>query len=359
MKDKQPLIQGRQVALLPPEEMIRQTNFTSGHLSSHRFDFVKNREDFIDEKNFSSYKYWLQSITEYNDRPVYVIAFDQNGNDSNGRMKGKVFIDTLSYAFLRAEFEMLPHALKRSNDYPLYSGRWKGNKYVVQYQYFNGKWHLKEALREGTWRDGGIYSNEFLVTELKSGRGRQLIYEDRLGRNDAFLDVTGEYDEDFWKQYNTSPLADALKETVQQLQTKEKASEVFDSTFMTRLQVKRDSIVVAEGGSRLEKATFNRGNPTRPKRRRKRNRIGVQWRTGLGVNMLETPATNMGLAYLDKQGQTIISVTNDIELREYEVFVPFDLEFYYNNWFIRWGISPEFLKTSIRNTLLEWVIKLI
>ena len=250
------VIQGRQIALISPEELLKQSDFYSGHLSGHRFDFVKNREDFIDEKYFPDYKYWIQNITTYNDRPVYMISFDQEDNSPRGRMKGTIYIDTLSYAFLRAEFEILPDGLRKINDYPLYTGRWKANKYVVQYQQFNDKWYLKEALREGRWRDGGIYTNEYLVTELKEGRARPLRYNDRVGREESFLEVTGEYDEDFWKQYNTAPLGSELQETVQQLQNNQKAQEVFDSTFMAKLQKHRDSLAVAQNGSAVDKASY-------------------------------------------------------------------------------------------------------
>ena len=46
------LIQGRQVSLLPPEEMSRHMTLSSGHWSAHRFDFVKNREESLKISGF-------------------------------------------------------------------------------------------------------------------------------------------------------------------------------------------------------------------------------------------------------------------------------------------------------------------
>ncbi|MBV6655374.1 MAG: carboxypeptidase-like regulatory domain-containing protein, partial [Mameliella sp.] len=225
------LVQGRQVTLVPEEELRNSTGFSSGHLASDRFDFVKNRADFLEEKNFEAYKYWISSITTHNDRPVYVISFDREGDDPQARLKGALYIDTLSYAFVKASFEVLPDAQKKYNDYPLYTGNWKKNQYFVNYREVDGVWHLSEALREGTWRDGGTYTNELIVTEVKPGRGKVIPYMERLGRDDRFLDQTGTYDEGFWTSYNTAPINDEqLAETVRQLNNQNKATEVFDTT---------------------------------------------------------------------------------------------------------------------------------
>ena len=94
----------------------------------------------------------------------------------------KVYIDTLNYAFVRAEFEILPQGLKKTSDYPLYVGNWKANYYVVNYRFFDEKWYFSGALREGTWRDGGIYSNEYLTTEIFTKKARPLPYQERLNR---------------------------------------------------------------------------------------------------------------------------------------------------------------------------------
>ncbi|MEO1628923.1 MAG: hypothetical protein AAFV25_27500, partial [Bacteroidota bacterium] len=341
------LVQGRQIALLPPEEMLKRGGFYSGHLSGHRFDFVKNRIDFIDEDYFKAYKYWISTITEYNDRPVYVISFDQEDQADKGKMKGQIFIDTLSYAFLRAEFEYRPEALQKyRNEYPQYTGRWKANKYIVQYQQFNNKWYLSEAVREGIWSDGGLYSNEFLVTELREKRAKPLLYRERMERNEMFLELTGEYDEDFWKQYNTSPLNGKLEETIRQLETKRKAEQVFDTEFMAKLQKRRDSMAVAESGSTIDKASYRIGSSFRPKakKRKRKKPAGVRWRSGIGMNQLMTPATSLSVTYLDKVGQPIVSIDGQIESRDYEVFLPYDLDIFWNNWIIRWGISPEFFQ---------------
>lgn len=315
------LIQGRQVALAPEEELRSQTGFSSGHLASDRFDIVKNREDFIDERYFEAYKYWMANITTHNDAPVYVIGFDRAEGSSAARMKGRVFIDTLTFAFVRAEFEILPDAQRKYNDYPLYTGRWKGNRYFVNYREANGRWHLSEALREGFWRDGGVYTNELIVTEVLPGRGKPIPYLERLGREDRFLALTGTYDEGFWASYNTAPINDrALAETVQQLSNQSKATEVFDTAFMKQLQRQRDSVATVSSATVPvpDSTVFKHAAPATGFQQEIR-KWGFHFSYGLGAHFLHTTAGRYELQYLSQPEATpILAVDEAIDARAFE-----------------------------------------
>lgn len=341
------LIQGRKV-ILSTEEADQSPGFSSGHMAAHRFDFVKNREDFIDESFFPDYQYWLEGITTYEGRPVYVIGFDKS-EGGKGRMKGSVFIDTLSYAFLRARFEMRPEALSRANDYPLYAGSWKANRYTVNYRKLDDSWYFSNALREGVYRDGGLYSNEIAVTEIQAGRGKPVPYMERLERGDEFLDITGDYDEDFWRHYNTTPLSTALQQTVVQIRNQEKSREVFDSTFITRLQTRRDSVLRAQSaGSELL------GKVTPPMEKAD----GFKWRfqtsLGLGAHFLETQAAGMRLAYLESpDGPSILEHSGSLDGRSFEPTYHLDFNLFFRpHFFIRGGWSYDLYNSIYRERSL-------
>lgn len=331
------LIQGRYIDLTEPDS-TRRGEFASGHWSAHRFDFVKNKIAFIDEKYFPAYKYFIKGITNYNDRPVYIIGFDQEGNNKDGQMKGEMYIDTLSYAFLRAEFEFLPKALKKWNNYPLYMGNWKSNRYVVDYRQVDGKWYLSDALREGVYSDGSTYLNEIAITEIKTKRARPIPYGQRMDRDNKFIQVTGEYDEDFWKSYNTTELNDRLAESVRQVKNQEKAEEVFDSTYIAKLELKRDSLMVER---QIElPSPINENRKKRERFTRFRTRIGV------GVHHLNTAPATIGVTYLKGEPrQPVISVNNTIKRREYEFPINIDSDIaFHRHFFFRAGFSLEFLQ---------------
>ena len=344
------LIQGRQVVLNPTDSPEEVASISSGHLSPHRFDFVKHREEFIDEANFDDYQYWIEGITSYDDKPVYIIGFDR-AEGGSGRMTGKVYIDTLSYAFIRAEFEIRPEGLKKINDYPLYVGSWNANRYVANYRKIGDKWYFSSALREGERPNGGLFSNDILITEVDTKKSKPVPYGERLERGAPFLTITGQYDDNFWREYNTAPLNSGQKESVLQMKTQEKAAEVFDADFMAALQARRDSIrlealrtelgeVDPETGEPIELPQVNNGVLEVQKRK---FGVQLQMHLGAGAHLLSSEAATLGLTRLQKdEPLPIISTTGEVPAREYEALLNWDLSLLFNRrWFIRWGITRE------------------
>jgi hypothetical protein len=350
------LVQGRKVALTTEEAFRRLARFSSGHLAADRFDIVKNRSDFLDEDYFPAYQYWLENLTTQNGRPVYVIGFDRAGDDTKARMKGKLFIDTLSYAFVRAEFEILSDSQEKFRDYPFYTGNWRANRYLVNYRQTDGKWHFGDALREGMYQDSGYYTNEIIITEVLPGRGEAIPYLERLERNERFLDITGQYDAEFWASYNTAPINDPkLAERLEQFKNQEKAQEVFDTAYLAQLQRQRDSIQQVESPSAVKgdslpyvpgedlgfrTVTVNQGAPIR-----------FQFNYGLGGHFLRSPSRSYRLAYLDgAEGSAIIESEGAIDSRAVEIRYQLALDLVYRDWLLlRWGTARDFGNSLYQN----------
>lgn len=352
------IIEGRQVALVPDSVLAESGWFTSGHMSGLRFDIVQNREDFINESFFNAYKYWMQGITAYNDRPVYVIGFDQQGNEKNGRMRGTIYIDTLSLAFVRTEFEITEDGLKKRSDYPLYAGSWKGNSYIVNYRQQGDKWILGDATREGTYRDGGLYMNEYLVTEAPPGKSKPLPYADRVGRESAFRNITGEYDKEFWKDYNTSPLKSDLKETVQQKENNRIAEEVFEESNMERLQLIKDSLKTARANEGYD---FDPSSEKEMKafiiettKRKALANFQMLSYSSAGIHMMKTPGAKISMTYFPTGGQTEnISVSQDMASNDWAYILRNQLDFLFKNkWAFSWGWNYELLDDVYKNVSL-------
>lgn len=380
------LVQGRKINLKNPLDTIIRGGFSSGHMAAHRFDFVKNREDFINEDFFPAYKYWIENITTYNGRQVYVIGFDKDpsgkglkrqkvGRTSiinrifgrskskllDARLKGKVYIEKDSYAFIRAEFEVTKQGLKRYEDYPLYSGNWSSNTYIVNYQQVEGKWYFSDALREGGRRTGGTYSNEIKITEIDTKKGQPLPYLDRLDRGEEFVDMTGRYDEHFWKSYNTVPMSEKLTESMQQFSNAQKAQQVFAPEKMKKIQELRDSVAIAK---RLEQAEIEArekeesfdpeaitfGEPGLKKQRRRKFRTETMW--GVGSHLISTPETPLSITYLnDGAPDDLINANDVIAARDFEIMAAADFNIIMNDrWFLRFGGARDFGRTIYRES---------
>ncbi len=367
------LVQGRLMNFKNPLDTVSNAGLTSGHMAAHRFDFVKNREDFIDKKLLDLYQYELEEITTYQDRPVYIISFgpdlskvkpqEKNENKTNflqaiaaaimkkkvpethARLKGRMFIDADSYAFIRAEFEVTKSGLKKKNDYPLYAGTWRYNKYVVNYRKHNEKWYFSDALREGGYRGEGVYTNEIKITQIDTGDQGPIPYEERISRGDEFAQETGSYEDSFWKSFNTTPLKAALAESVQQFKNIKKSSEVFSPKRMAALKALRDSVDLAnrtvvsidEDGNEqeiiLEPGLSNE----------KENNYKVRTMIGIGTHLISTSPNNLFVKYDDDNGAEILSLNNGFKGRDFEIISSFDMDFPINkNLFIRGGYTFEF-----------------
>ena len=345
------LLQGRQMALVAEDTFKRQSNFSSGHLAADRFDVVKNREDFINEQYFPAYQYWIENLTEQEGRPVYVIGFDRAGQDERARMKGRVYIDTASYAFVRAEFEILPDAQRRVDDYPLYFGNWRSNRYAVNYRQGKEHWHFSDALREGMWRDSGLYTNEIIVTEVLPGRGKKIPYMARLNRNERFLDLTGDYDASFWASYNTAPINDPkLAARMEAFQNQDKAEQVFDTAYVAQLQRKRDSIQEVQSQSEPQARTPDGFVIMEPSG----SVFDLHFSYGLGAHNLRSEAARYRLGYFADRGDptSLLSKENDLATQEYEPIYQFALDFTYKHWMLRWNLGRDLWTNIYRESAI-------
>ena len=271
------VVQARKINLRDPLDTVVNSGFTSGHMAAHRFDVVKNREDFLDEDFFDVYRYRLEGMTTYDDAPVYIVAFEadpeadpaaakkrkrgslgslltgglldgvlftDSRNENTGkiepRLAGRVFIGEDDYAILRAEFDVTEEGLRRYSDYPLYSGDWAANTYTVNYRKAGDRWYFSDAVREGTYHSGERYTNEVRTTALLEGSANQIPYLRRVGRSERFVDFTGRYSPDFWRDYNVVPMSEGLAEGMRQFETMRLAEEVFGVAYQDSLRRVRE-----------------------------------------------------------------------------------------------------------------------
>ncbi|MCC6723237.1 MAG: carboxypeptidase-like regulatory domain-containing protein, partial [Saprospiraceae bacterium] len=382
------LVQGRKINLQDPLDTSFYSGLSAGHMAAHRFDFVKNREDFIDEDFFPVYKYWIENVTKYNGHTVYIIGFgkEKDGETTNSkkkkrsladkltgknkdldgtisaRMKGRIYIEKETYAIIRAEFEITKDGLRKNNDYPLYQGSWKANKYVVNYREHNNKWYFSDALREGMRSNGGLYSNDIKITEIEDESGNQIPYLERLERGNEFVQLTGKYDEDFWKNYNITPMSEGLAESMNQYKNVLKAQEAFSEASRLALQQKRDSIAAAELQRKKEELAKDQKITQEqledvdyvPESLRKVDNVKKKFRKtkmlmGLGTHLISSGSNPLTINYFDGGRDTILSLTNDIPDRDFEVIGrwEFDISFH-KNLFVRFGWGFDFWKSTYR-----------
>lgn len=219
--------QSRKVDLRPATSLSRQ-NWYAGPFIPHRFDFVHNRLDFINEADFRDYDYKIADLTTYQDRPVYVIAFGPKPGNTRADFAGRLYLDQDSYAFLAAEWHRTPAGLQRE----MIAIDLTERVYRVDYQQFAGRWHLKSvwyntraktALNDTHLR----HLSEFLTTAIDTAAGPTPGYVERAQFRDVFLDNKVRYDSAFWQNQTTLLPPEQLRAALRDKARQQQAEQLF------------------------------------------------------------------------------------------------------------------------------------
>ncbi|MGI4834084.1 MAG: carboxypeptidase-like regulatory domain-containing protein [Janthinobacterium lividum] len=204
---------------------LARVNWMAGGLVPHRFDFVRERAEFINERHFKEYQYGFDSQTTFEGRPVYVITFGPRLGRAQASFAGRLYIDVQRYAFLGAEWHRTPAGIAREH---LLSFEASERAYRTYYQQFAGRFYLKSVWYNTLGRPlaGQVRHHlaEYLTTAIDTGRVAPPPYPERSQYTDVFLRNPVPYDSAFWRGTTTllpaAPLRRALLD-----QAREQAAE--------------------------------------------------------------------------------------------------------------------------------------
>ena len=114
-------------------------------------DGAKNIFDFISNQSMSDYTYRLTDIVSYDEEEAFAIEFEQRENVDVPLFKGTIYINTLDYGILNAEFEINPRLIhKMKNSFISASSHgfdtWPISvKYSVSYRKMNDRYFLNHV----------------------------------------------------------------------------------------------------------------------------------------------------------------------------------------------------------------------
>jgi hypothetical protein len=114
-------------------------------------DGAKNIFDFISNESMSDYTYRLTDIVTYDEEAAFVIEFEQRENVDLPLFKGTIYINTVDFGILNAEFEINPRLIhKIKNSFISASSHgfdtWPVSvKYSVSYRKMNNRYFLNHV----------------------------------------------------------------------------------------------------------------------------------------------------------------------------------------------------------------------
>jgi hypothetical protein len=206
---------------------LLQEGWMAGPFIPHRFDFVHNRLDFINEDDFKNYDYKLADLTTYNDRPVYVIEFGPKPKNNSANFQGRMYIDQQSYAFLAAEWHRTPAGIR--HEFITFDSEERA--YRTDYQLYAGRWHLKSVWYNtvGKAMTGKRlhHLSEYLTTAIDTAQRPDPGYTEKAQFRDVFQQNAVRYDSAFWKNYTTLLPPEQLRHALRDQDRQQQAEQVF------------------------------------------------------------------------------------------------------------------------------------
>jgi len=210
------LIKGRKS---PDVQPFRWLNFKlqGGPFTIIQLDVVKTMESFINESFQGRYRYQIERVVWFNKVPVYVVSFVPTSNDVFPGFIGEMYVHRETFAIVHASFRFNKSSLNQATSIMIkkkprgVKARPSYVQYHVNYQFYQGKWHLSTAQASVKFKirskrdklNSEFHSvSDLLITDIKPTELKRFPSSERFTQNDVFVEKLGNFDQRFWENYN-------------------------------------------------------------------------------------------------------------------------------------------------------------
>ncbi|MBN1416528.1 MAG: carboxypeptidase-like regulatory domain-containing protein [Bacteroidales bacterium] len=222
-----------------------------GLYNNLQLDIIKNGIAFLDKDYFHLYDYAVERIIYHQERPTYVISFDQREGVSYPCYKGKLYIDIESLAIIGANFELSQEGINYATGLYVKKSPRKlkvrpvSASYQVYYRQYNNRWNLSNARsvisirvkhKKNKSQDKLNYMfesiSEFVITGIDSSNTARFKFKEISRPRDILVRQIKETDESFWGDENIIIPEESIEKTILRLWKKDRIQ--FDQSFAIR-----------------------------------------------------------------------------------------------------------------------------
>jgi hypothetical protein len=210
------LVKGRRS---PDVQTFHWLNFKlqGGPFTIVQLDVVKTMESFINKEFEDLYKYEIERVIWYNEEPVYVVSFTPVSEDVFPGFIGEMYVHRETFAVIHASFRFNKSSLNEATSImirkkpPGVKARPSYVQYNINYQQYQGKWHLSTAQASVKFKvrsrrdriNSEFHSvSDLLITDIQPTELRRFPSDERFTKDDVFVEQLGLFDEHFWENYN-------------------------------------------------------------------------------------------------------------------------------------------------------------
>jgi len=210
------LLKGRKSPDTQPFQWMN-LKLQGGPFSITKLDVVKTMKHFIDKDYEELYKYHISKVIWYKTEPVYVLKFESVSELFFPAFEGEMYVHRETFAIIHAKFKLSKNSLHEAES-TMIRKKPRGVKakpsfvqYTVNYQHFQGKWHLATAQAsikiKIKSRHDKINSefhsiSDLLITNIRPTELKRFTRNESISRHDVFVEMINSYDEQYWGNYN-------------------------------------------------------------------------------------------------------------------------------------------------------------
>ena len=200
-------------------------------------DMVKNKDLFFTDDVFDTYNFTFDKVISMNNKTVYVLNFIQKSTVIEPHHQGKLYIDSQSYALIKAVYSLNLENLKKASKFFVKKKPAKADvtpirtKYIVDYRVANGKWHFGYSRIELSFKinwDKKIFNSiyhltiEMAITDWELNKENiSLKNKEKLKPNVILNDkASGFSNPEFWGEYNVIEPDKSIENAIKKIQRK-------------------------------------------------------------------------------------------------------------------------------------------
>ena len=206
-----------------------------GPYNNLSMDMIRNKNLFFSSDVFEIYKFTFDKMINLNNRNLYVIDFVQRPSFVEPFYKGKLYIDTESFALVKAVFSLNLNNLDTAKKFFVKKKPQNADvtpldtKYIIDYKEINGKWHFSYSRIELSFKinwDKKLFNSiyhvtiEMATTDWKDNVENVTVKNrERMRRNVILTDQTSGFtDPEFWGELNVIEPDKSIDNAIKKIQ---------------------------------------------------------------------------------------------------------------------------------------------
>jgi hypothetical protein len=216
-----------------------------GPVTTLQLDLVKNPYNILTRESMKSYEYKLDNIVVIDEKPHYVIEFQQRPNVEMPLFLGKFFIDMETYALTEAEFSInledkdlassifvrkKPLGMKVTPEMASYRLKFREQDGKYYFAYARAEVEFKCNWKRKLFNKTYTTMSEIAITDRTEEEVVRFTGSEKVRKGDVFTEQLSAFaDLDFWGEYNVIEPDQSIESAIRKLNRRLRWNDLLDN----------------------------------------------------------------------------------------------------------------------------------